>query len=469
LIAAVSAQIDHKQVTSVSTSLQSGVISITQEESGLGRTVDIYSWASGNIYSNPTPTLIGNNLPWALGEGRLSVANVAGRCFININNLSVVLYEWTTPSTALASVALTVTGLNSIRAIVGSHGYLILVDQDRIFWSSPANPTDFAPSLITGAGSSGIQPAKGLAIYAIPTPEGFLIFCEQNIVQATYTGNSRYPFVLREVVNSSGISNANDVAVDYSNASAKYAFGSSGLMQIVDRKAELAFPDIQTFFRSHLREESIDGITFIRTINSQLHRKISFVCGRYLCVSYGTNYDVINGEGAQLVTPLYDFVLVYDTILQRWGKLNISHTDIFSAVNTIDSNFNHNQIAGIGYITYEGQVNIITFEQNATPLTSYILLGKYQISRSYNTVLQEIDIENVLDYTLPPRIYDVYSLDGKNQLYNQLTFSYNRGDLLRFFGSREAVNHSILVTSQPNLPGFNLNTVIMKFSKGGRI
>lgn len=47
--------------------------------------------------------------------------------------------------------------------------------------------------------------------------------------------------------------------------------------------------------------------------------RLAFVSGRFLCVSYGT-------------AGLYEFVLVYDAGLKRWGKLAYNHYETIEDV-----------------------------------------------------------------------------------------------------------------------------------------
>lgn len=77
-----------------------------------------------------------------------------------------------------------------------------------IAWSSLIDPTDFTPSLVTGAGGGAVQGAKGDIVCCVSHTIGLVIYTNQNAVAAPTSGNARYPFNFRELVASGGIASS---------------------------------------------------------------------------------------------------------------------------------------------------------------------------------------------------------------------------------------------------------------------
>lgn len=460
----------YMNVLPVYTSTKTGWIWLSYDIATAPAQAKIYSQGPITEGVLATPAIINAAVDTVLGGvgGSLSVATVNGRCFVHTGKAGPTLYEWTDPLVALAAVALTVTGAPSTLFIASSNGYLLLFDKDTVYWSSPGNPTDFVPSLATGAGFQKIQDARGRIIFGIACPSGVLVFCENNIVLGQYSGNARFPFVFREVFSSGGIAFPGDVAIESQAAVAQYAYTSAGFVQITNKQCDLAFPDMQAFFRNRAIEESLDsGVTFFRATGTALNRRISFIAKRYLCISYGITAAQL--PVSSLTYPIFEYVLVYDTILQRWGKLQFNHNSLFGVELAGPSVFSGAH-EGIGYINTDGQAYAITGDPSTgqtVALPSYALLGKYQVSRSYMTGLQGVALENTAG-VIHPICYDLYSMDGRTQIYEQLQSYYSRSNYIEFSSSRQAKNHSILLSCTGIQQSFNLNSLLLNFSKGAR-
>lgn len=397
----------------------------------------------------------------------ISVATVNGRMFLNAGDNSTTIYEFNSDLTTLTSVALTVTGYTGrFRGILSSYGYLVAYTADTIFWSSPGNPTDFVPSLATGAGQERIQQARGPIIRCEAITAGFIVYCRDNIILARYSGNSRFPFTFVEIYNSAGIVSYKDVATE-ANAAQQFAFTSAGLVQIVGERAELVFPDLTSFFAANTIEESSDGLTFTKTTGVTFYRRLSFVHKRFLIVSYGTStQQYLNSAGT---FPVYSHALVYDTVLQRWGKLAVDHVAIYSAelytqtgIDTLltDTQYNVFSNARIGLMTPESVLKEVSLDPAHSP-SGLLVLGKYQLSRTRLTQLDGIEIENI-DIASPPLVKVAYSLDGRNTLQYLPTLELNQGNLSVYKASIVGMNHSIIING-----AFNLNTVLLRMHNTG--
>jgi hypothetical protein len=86
----------------------------------------------------------------------------------------------------LSLVAVTLTGLVAadILGVVGVSGYLIAWTKSVIAWSSLLSPTDFTPSLATGAGGGSVQGARGDIVVCLAHTVGFVVYTNQNAVAA---------------------------------------------------------------------------------------------------------------------------------------------------------------------------------------------------------------------------------------------------------------------------------------------
>lgn len=73
-------------------------------------------------------------------------------------------------------------------------------DGNSVAWSSVLDPTDFIPSLITGAGAGQIEGAQGETIAAIAIQGGIIFLNATNATSALYQSNGRYPFMFNTIV-----------------------------------------------------------------------------------------------------------------------------------------------------------------------------------------------------------------------------------------------------------------------------
>lgn len=116
----------------------------------------------------------------------------------------------------------------------------------------------------------------------------------------------------------------------------------------------------------------------------------------------------------------FDYCLVYDAVLRRWGKLKITHVDCFdytypsvsgilpysALVGSYDSyaGVAYSQLIGegsvtptpkksIGFLLEDGTIYLADFEFDQAA-AAVLLLGKFQLTRTSNITLQIVEIEN---------------------------------------------------------------------------
>jgi hypothetical protein len=241
---------------------------------------------------------------------------VAGRTFIFYEGTKCV--EWNPGTVALDTKTLVLPAgftIVDIRGNSGASNYHLLFTDELILWSTPQNPLEFA-DVSQGAGSQIPLDLRGQITAVLPTSGGFLICTTQNIIGAAFTGDATRPFAFREVLSSAGIQSGEQIT-DGAHVGGHYAFGVSGLQQLTLQRAESVFSETTDFLTSKRLDywETADKTIITTTRDANLTSKLRYLSSRYLAISYGAT------------AGLYEFVLLYDTKLERWGKLRVSHVD----------------------------------------------------------------------------------------------------------------------------------------------
>lgn len=242
-----------------------------------------------------------------------SLANVAGRTFILIENL---LYLEFTGSWGSAGLTLPAGyAFTDLVAACGASNYNILTTATEILWSSLNDPLDFA-DIDQGAGRSTPVDLKGKIRTVVPISGGFIIYTTKNAVAAFFTNNAAGPFLFKEVIGSAGVVSDQQVTGD-ANMNYHYTYGQAGIQRVSMQKAESVLPGCADFLSgtaydswnntAHLVEQQSGEQTKIR---------LYLALSRYLCVSYA------------FVSDSFQYALIYDLLLERWGKIKLAHVDI---------------------------------------------------------------------------------------------------------------------------------------------
>ena len=226
-------------------------------------------------------------------------------------------------------VSVPITGLfaGQIKGIIASLNYLIAWDTNRIYWSDPINFTNFDPTGTTSlAGSTSVLSIKGEIQMVLPFPKGFVIYTNGNATIARFTQNVRNPWLFEEIKNSSGVTSTNQVTSD-ENLGMHFVWSSSGLGLVTGENFDYPFTEVTELLAGTRIEEvqfvqgnSPHDINVAVQTNIKYSVKISFVANRYLAISYG------------LYEHSYNWALLYDIHLKKWGKINHDHCDIFNFV-----------------------------------------------------------------------------------------------------------------------------------------
>lgn len=383
-------------------------------------------------------------------NGLVTVAHVSGISYIYFENVGC--YKLDTSTMSLVEVTLGGVDKTLVKGVVESSGYLIVFDELRVLWCSTIDPTDFVPSLTTGAGGGNVEDARGKIVTCKANTYGIMVYCEDNIVVGLASNNSRYPFTFRALSGSNGISNPDHVTAG-SDSETQYAFTKAGLQAVTSKAATTVFTELTDFLADKVVEDyDISTMTF-STITSAaaLIRKIVYIGNRYLSISYGAGEDSTHS-------------IVYDTALKRYGKIRKGHVSCFeyTLVNAV-SHITEAPFAFFGILTASGDVYRLSIEDEYMT-DSVFYLGRYQYVRARTIQLQGVDIELVSTDPDKFSLYAGVSLDGKNVNHYTLGYLMVNLDGLRKYNFCAVGENVTLV----GIGSFDLSSVELQFNIHGK-
>jgi hypothetical protein len=359
---------------------------------------------------------------------RVTATLVSGVTYIYFANVGCYTYDWGT--NAFTSVTLTGLTAADVIGVVGNSGYLLAYSIDAFAWSSTIDPTDFTPSLVTGAGGGNVEGARGKIVTAEEVYGGIIVFCEENAVAAIYSGNSRYPYNFTAITGAGGLTNPFHTAQDTGSGSV-YAYTTSGLQLMNLKQAQPVFPECTDFLSGSLLEdynELTNELELIDASGQELLKRLALIADRYLIISYGTD---------ELTHAIY-----YDTAYKQFGRLRIDHTDCFEfvayATNSVEV-----PKRSIAFLGKGGSIHILNSDIIAADSNGVMLLGKFQYVRTRLLTMQQIEFENVN----PGDTFNLYllpSFDGKTLESAVAGYPLQSSGKTRRYGFRSTgLNHTI--------------------------
>jgi hypothetical protein len=244
-------------------------------------------------------------------------AVVRGQSYFYFGTFEV--YTWDSVLEGLKAIPIVGLELGAILGICSGGSQLIMYTASTIYYSAALNAADFVPSLATGAGSTGVLALKGTIVTCLPLGQDFVIYTQYSAVHARYTGNFATPFVYNEIPGSTGIVTQKHVAYN-TNTGAHIAYVNVGLQEITASGVSSIFPDISDQVSKGIVAyiDELTGYLSYEVIQA-VNVKITFVANRWLCISLGID------PAAEMYSEAY----IFDSALQRWGRLKVSHTCIF--------------------------------------------------------------------------------------------------------------------------------------------
>jgi len=431
--------------SSIPETIGAQVISGTVSQGFIGY-LDNFAYSKNSSIQPELLTNLNDSPEFAESKALITTAYVSGITYIYVEKTGCCRYDFELGT--FVDVELTGLVAQNIIGITSSSGYLIAWSDTNISWSSSIDPTDFTPSLETGAGGGPVEAAKGSINYCVAHTLGFIVGTDDNCIAALYQNNSRYPFLFREIVGSGGMSSLDLISMD-ANSSALYAYTTSGIQLINTSQTQTVLPEITDFISGRYFEDFDDtSNTFSHSyLSSALEKKLTVIADRYLIVSYGM-YELTHA-------------LVYDLVLKRYGKLKFTHVACFTYKIATDT-IKEIPRQSIAFLTKDGSIYILDLSIASKSLNGTLMLGKYQYVRSRLLQLDSVVLESSranqdFDLKIMP------SLDGKTTTivdpYPSSVDGLQKEYLCREIGA----NHSLLIKG-----GFLIDSLLLTFSLAGK-
>jgi hypothetical protein len=356
---------------------------------------------------------------------KFSSATVRGRCFVAIKKAddTTKIYEvhYEDPGYSFEDITATISSslgslisINSVLGVAGSYNYLILYTKVSYHWSSTTTVTDFAASLVSGAGSEYIANLKGDISFCKSHVAGLYIYTSGNVLFAAYTGNARYPWKFREISDSGGYSYSQQVSGDTNSAAQRGISNSRVVQNLAPDSASLVAPEASTFFERTKIWDTFNFTSFVFELLRESETvSLLDVDNKYRIWDYLDRYLFVPYQQTDNTTLYaYEQVLVYDALLARYGKLALQHHCLTA---------NSKSIYAYNFITGEKWKLLFDIYDPDWDITnpSIMLLGKYQVARDKFLTLQELSVESAQNETFETRDFVVRAyrtLDGKNFL-----------------------------------------------------
>lgn len=315
------------------------------------------------------------------------------------------IYKFNPTWGQMESVVLQGISAASLKGIVAANGYLVGFDTDTIYWSDPTNELNFQPAVATGAGSESALAVRGEIVTCLPVENGFIIYTKVNAVSAVFSGDSRFPWIYREIDGSGGIASQNHVAWS-SNFTGHYAWTTAGLQLLSLQEAALVFPAVTDFLAGNELEIFV-GDTGLGAGNSanesfgpygqayqdlgpteiltqrlpegkpSMSVRTTVVGSRYFVVSYG----LFNLTHA----------LVYDMALKRWGKIRKDHTAVFEYAPAESGTASPTK--SLAFLEQSGAVSVLTTVGEKPE--AVCMIGPISVGRGTNANLLGVKASNL--------------------------------------------------------------------------
>lgn len=378
---------------------------------------------------------------------RLSVAYVAGESYLYVENIGCYRYDFG----AALFVAVVLTGLvaANIVGLTAASGYMVAWDTISVSWSSLITPTDFTPSLLTGAGGGTVENTRGKIVFCLSFADGFYVHTTGNIVVAQYQGNIRYPFKFRDVSGSGGIQSP-ELAAFRSHPAFQYTYTTKGMQLITPQGAVTTMPEVIDFIAGTVLEDFDEStLSFSYTkLNTTMKKELVVVSDRYLVISYGI----------QALTH----ALIYDTVQKRWGKLKFTHVACFE-YQLLAPEIVESAKKGLAFMLSDGTIKVVNSTLDNVNAAGVAIVGKFQYVRSREIGIDKVEVENI------PLMgtFDTYLLpaeDGKNfgaALPGYL--DYSAANVRKYLFNNVALNQSLLFKG-----AFHLTSLVLSFFIHGK-
>jgi hypothetical protein len=349
----------------------------------------------------------------------VSTSYVAGRSFLLIENLAYLEFGpggWGSPGLSLPPGYT----FSDLVAGCGASNYNVLATATEILWSTLSDVLEFN-DIDQGSGRQTPIDLKGKIRALIPISGGFIIYTTKNAVAAFFTNNAASPFLFKEVIGSAGVVSDQEVTGD-ANMNYHYTYGQAGLQKVSLQKAESVLPGCADFLSGSAYDQWNNTTHLVEQVNSgQTKVRLYLALSRYLCISYG------------YTNPSFKFALIYDLLLERWGKIKLDHVDIgtlpwlddagtlrpilieelglgiqyypdaiqdlsYGIPDPDNPTANVNWRDTLGFLQVEGTVQAVNVETagEANEVgTGVVVMGHVQVTRSRTVTLQDLQLDGM--------------------------------------------------------------------------
>lgn len=414
--------------------------------------------AAGQNYISDGMNVAWTSISPTAGVGlttQVTTAEVNGITYICYAGVGIFTYDEV--GRVLNTITLTGITTTAVQSICEANGYMIAATTTFVAWSNLSNPTDFVPNLSTGAGGGNLNFAKGPITAVLSIAGGFLAYCQDNVVSASYSGNTQFPYTFLEIPGSGGVSNIKDTSW-HTNLPNHVAWTGDGIQQLAAGSAIPIFPEANDFL-SAMMFEDYDEPTMVFTVTyltQPLITAINIVEARYVVLSYGVN-DIATHN-----PPTFTYALIYDLNLKRWGKLKITHTMCFefNFPGTPGNPGIDIYKQGLCFIAPDGTVNQVNFNFSEATADGVLVCGKFQFNRNDRIEHQSCAVDTI-DNTNTFNYYVIPSLDGKTLGTPVPGYLAIEGPKTRtYLKLVEGLSVSSMFTGSFNLVSFMLNFTV---------
>ena len=371
-----------------------------------------------------------------------------------VNGISYIFHKqrgcftYSIPTNKMIHVPLTGLAISYILGIASAGGYLVAYTTTALAWSSAIDPSDFVPSSVTGAGGGNVQDIGGLIQFVTSNDLGLLIYTGTNVVAATVTGNAISPFKFRPVSDSKGGLDLDKVALE-ANSREQFAYTKAGLQSLTSQVANNILPQVTDFLAGRrfedFDEEALEFTRINLDTNTTMKKKIKYISSRYLVISYGIK--------------AFTHALIYDTALNRLGKIKLTHTDVFEYVGR------QKEISkeSVAILLASGEVMLLDFSV-ADLSKGVMIFGKLQHSRTRVLTLLGAEVENVGQFATNYSIHDLAAIDGKQEytIVHGIQ-SHLAGNIREHVFRVTAKNHSLVLIGR-----YHIVTILVRYTNNGR-
>jgi hypothetical protein len=474
LVSAVAGQSNFAQVFTVSDQAQNkALIGITLDSRIFILTSALPTWV------DVTPALWGggNKVTYGIQNGNTYLLLYKFGCYlVNITGVSLIAQVLTGISVA------NILGMSS------AVNYILLWDASGTIYWDGTTPLTFTPSTVTGAGSAIPADLAGLIVIIVSLNNGFAIYTTQNIVLCSYSNNSQFPWIMRNASGSSGVQSPDKVSIGH-DLGYHIAATFAGILQVTSQGATTIVPELTDFLVARIYDTYNFATNLVDTtyLDADLIYRVTVVGARFAIFSYG----IAGSAGTQ---DIYTDAFIYDTILKKWGKLHINHTCIFELDLNMEgiiapynqaSEIGHSYASAspqtytstsvtlnsppavgriIGILVADGTVSLAFPSYGGLSENAVLWLGKFQATRDYNLVLEELTVEEIATINSAFSILTIPSLNGRDLGTPLVPAVLEQGLKMRRYGMRsEAQNHIIAL-----LGSFNLTSLEITATLGGR-